>query len=112
MSCKNAMQDGRAFTDYTPNCSMNEFYQHMNKVNNSTEYRLFLQRHARALINDKRSRSERQNVTGCKCMYQHPPHDKEWNPKPYDTNDTSYLMKYHIGQVTPFAHGQNRWASH
>ncbi len=109
MSCKNAMHDGRAFTDYTPNCSMNEYFQHNSSADNSVSYRLFLQRNGNQLIGFNQKRAEYQNVAGCRCMYGHPPHNEEWNPKPYSSNDTSYIMKYHHGQVTPFSHAQNTW---
>lgn len=109
MSCKNAMHDGRAFTDYTPNCSMNEYFRHNTTADNSVAYRLFLQRGANKFINYNRQKAEHQNVTGCKCMYGHPPHNEEWNPKPYYSIDTDYQLKYHVGQPTPFGHAQNTW---
>jgi hypothetical protein len=77
-SCKNAMQDCRAFTDYSPNCALNEYIKTQNGANNSTEYRLFLQRNACSIMGQLKNRSESENPTGCKCdsqNSQHPPHD-------------------------------------
>jgi len=108
MSCKNAMHDGRAFTDYTPNCSMNEFLEPM-QLNSNTQYRQFLQRNAEQLMDGLRRRAITQNATGCNCDFGHPPHRLEYNPQPYDPNDTNYIMKYHMGPVTPFAHAQSQW---
>ena len=76
-SCKNAMQDCRAFTDYNPNCALNEHIRQKAGVNNSTEYRLYLQRNACKIMADERKRSDFENPTGCKCNYLHPPHDYE-----------------------------------
>lgn len=111
MSCKNAMQDGRAFTDYTPNCSQNEFIQHgaPYHLNTNTQYRLYLQRHGAELMEWNRARAVTQNATGCRCDFGHPPHHQEYNPKPYNPNDTTTIMKYHQGPVTPFAHAQAPW---
>lgn len=109
MSCKNAMSDGRAFTDYTPNCSMNEYFQHITGAPNSVSYRLGLQRNADDIININRKRSEYKNVTGCKCNFNHPPHNEDWDPTPYMSNDNSYLLGNHLGHVTPFSHAQNTW---
>ena len=74
-SCKNAMEDCRAFTDYNPNCALNEFVRSKYGVQNSTEYRLFLQRNACRIMGDLKNNSESDNPTGCKCTYLHKPHD-------------------------------------
>ena len=105
------MSDGRAFTDYTPNCSLNEFLQSGAplSLNSNTQYRMYLQRYGSELMDYMRRRSINQNATGCRCNFGHPPHHVEYNPKPYDTNDTDYLMKYHRGPVTPFAPAQAPW---
>ena len=76
-SCKNAMQDCRAFTDYNPNCALNEYIRSQYGVTNSTEYRLFLQRNACRVMGQLKNQSESENPTGCKCTYLHPPHDYE-----------------------------------
>ena len=46
MSCKNVMQDCRAFTDYTPNCQLNEYFKFKYAPGSSSEYRMWLQRNA------------------------------------------------------------------
>lgn len=76
-SCKNAMQDCRAFTDYNPNCALNEHLKTKFGIQNSTEYRLYLQRHACQIMGEMRKQSEAENPTGCNCNYMHPPHDYE-----------------------------------
>lgn len=99
MSCKNAMEDSRAFTDYTSNCSMNEYLKRKFGVEmNSTNYRLFLQRYGQGVMDDLRKRSEWANATGCNCFYAHPPHDEYVAAAPYDPNDTEYILKYHEGE--------------
>jgi hypothetical protein len=43
------MQDGRAFTDFTPSCALNALLQNKYKTSNSHEYRYYLQRNADAI---------------------------------------------------------------
>jgi len=76
-SCKNVMSDARAFTDYNPNCALNEFVKRKYNIVNSTEYRLFLQRNACKIMGELKQNSEFDNPTGCKCNYNHIPHDFE-----------------------------------
>lgn len=76
-SCKNVMQDCRAFTDYNPNCALNEYIKQKHNIVNSTEYRLYLQRNACKIMGELKKNSEFENPTGCKCNYLHPPHDYE-----------------------------------
>lgn len=112
MSCKNAMAiSGYPFTDNSSNCSMNEFLQNGSpyKLNSNTQYRLYLQRHGSELMNYLRARAVTENATGCQCDYNHPPHNQEYNPKPYNPNDDARLMKYHLGTITPFAAAQAPW---
>jgi hypothetical protein len=40
---KYPMADGRAFTSYAPNCTLNETIKQENGIANDTEYRYFLQ---------------------------------------------------------------------
>ncbi len=40
------MQDGRAFTDFTPSCALNNNLQNKYKTSNSHDYRYYLQRNA------------------------------------------------------------------
>lgn len=90
MSCKNTMQDCRAFTDYTPNCQLNESFKSKYAPGSSSEYRLFLQHNACNVMDELRQRSKdnNQNPSGCKCNFNHPPHDTpsavkySWRPSP------------------------------
>ena len=111
MSCKNAMATGVQFTDWSPNCSLNEFIQSgaPYKLNSNTQYRLYLQRHGSSLMQHMRKRAVHQNATGCNCDFQHPPHNQEYNPKPYNPNNTVKQMNYHQGEITPFGHAQSPW---
>lgn len=49
---KFAMSDARAFTNYSPNCSLNQVLQQKYNVNNSHEYRYFLQQNAEKVMSD------------------------------------------------------------
>lgn len=109
MSCKNVMQDCRAFTNYEPNCALNEYIQMKYGINNSTAYRLFLQRNGAELQQLMQKKTEFQNATGCNCVKAHPPHDEEVNPVPYDANKNEKVMKYH---PLPNAPGKGRWNMH
>jgi hypothetical protein len=53
---KFAMSDGRIFTDYQPNCSLNSFIQNKYAPNsNEHEFRYALQRNADKIIKDMNS---------------------------------------------------------
>lgn len=49
---KFVMSDARVFTDYNPNCELNNIIQKNYNVTNSNEYRNFLQNNAEQLIKD------------------------------------------------------------
>jgi hypothetical protein len=86
------MQDsGRVFTDYSPNCQMNEWIKNKYAQGSSSEYRLFLQHNACKIMDELRQRSTQScdlNMQGCVCNFSHPPHDTphkvkfEWRPSP------------------------------
>lgn len=40
------MSDGRCFTSYMPNCELNTQIKSLNKIDNNSEYRSFLQQNA------------------------------------------------------------------
>lgn len=44
------MADGRHFTDYRPNCLLNNNLKHQSQVMNSYDYKLYLQRNAEQII--------------------------------------------------------------
>ena len=47
-------EDGRAFTDYRPNCVMNEEIKKSNQITNSFEYSKFLQMNAEKIMDNNR----------------------------------------------------------
>lgn len=49
-NCAPIMQDGRQFTDYRPNCHINNSIVVDNGIQNTYQYRLFLQRNANKLM--------------------------------------------------------------
>ena len=49
---KFAMSDARAFTDYHPNCELNNTLQKKYNIKNSHEYRAFLQQNAEKVMVD------------------------------------------------------------
>jgi nucleoid-associated protein YejK len=49
---KQVMADGRAFTIYSPSCSLNQYYQDKHNVKNAHEYRQFLQQNAQKLMDE------------------------------------------------------------
>ena len=115
MSCKNVMQDCRAFTSYQPNCQLNEYYKNKYAPGSSSEYRMFLMRNACNIMDQERKRSQdnNQNPTGCKCNYNHPPHDTpsqvkyHWRPSP------GFLAQKNKDFNRPIsAPGQGRWTNY
>ena len=48
-NCAPKMQDGRSFTDYRPNCTLNNMVSSSNNNQSSYEYRMFLQRNGNKL---------------------------------------------------------------
>lgn len=75
-SCKNVMEDCRQ-TDYTPNCQLNEYLKNKYAPGSSSEYRQYLIHNGCKIMDELRQRSQNmnQNPTGCKCQYDHKPHD-------------------------------------
>ena len=64
------MADGRHFTDYRPNCHINNIIRAGNNVMNSFQYRTFLTRNADELMNINRSYASMKNASGpCKEPY-------------------------------------------
>lgn len=48
------MNDGRAFTDYRPNCDVNNQYRVNNSIPNSYQYRLFMTNNAEKIMENDR----------------------------------------------------------
>jgi hypothetical protein len=64
-------EDGRAFTDYKPSCTVNDKIKKNNNIKNSLEYRKFLQSNAKLLmeINFKESVKTTKEVCNCgECL--------------------------------------------
>ncbi len=86
-SCKSVMYS-RDYTDFRANCEMNEELKAMFGSLSSSEYRMALQRHGCNALQYTRQRmmDNSQNPTGCKCNYNHAPHDRvsqmkySWTP--------------------------------
>lgn len=49
---KFVMSDARVFTDYNPNCELNNYIQKKYNITNAHEYRAFLQSNANKLMKD------------------------------------------------------------
>lgn len=85
-SCKYVMHDGRAFTDYSPNCQMNEYVKGKYAPGSSSEYRMFLQRNGTAVMREMRERNGFVSPTNCQCSFGHSPHSEaeqirySWQP--------------------------------
>lgn len=65
------MADGRHFTDYRPNCHVNNMIRNNNQVFNSFDYRLFLTRNAEKIMDANLNHANIKNaVTQCKKPYE------------------------------------------
>jgi hypothetical protein len=74
--CPALMSDGRLFTSYVDSDVVEQFIRKGNNINNSHEYREFLQKNASTLINRERAFYMSQAVCDfskcdddCKCTY-------------------------------------------
>lgn len=68
-NCPPIMADGRHFTDYRPRCDLN-WVAPDGKMPNSYDYRMYLTRHAEALLRKEREETYAKNVCGpCKEPY-------------------------------------------
>ena len=65
-SCPAQMADGRIFTDYEPNCELNNTIQSAHDIKNSYVYRQYLIKNAESLIDKNRTVNAAQNgCAGC-----------------------------------------------
>jgi len=64
---KFAMSDGRAFTDYRPNCMVNEKLQQGSGMENSREYRMYLQQNASKIIAANQMKAQSRHKASCAC---------------------------------------------
>ena len=68
--CPPRMDDGRHFTDYRPNCHINNLVRSNNGILNSHQYRMFLQRNSDKLMNLNRTYASQKNSCGpCQNEY-------------------------------------------
>ena len=68
--CPPRMDDGRHFTDYRPNCHVNNLVRSNNATINSFQYRTFLTHNANKLINLNRTHACKKNCCGpCEKPY-------------------------------------------
>ncbi len=65
--CPPRMDDGRHFTDYRPNCHVNNLLRSNNAILNSHEYRMFLTHNAKKLIDLNSTYAVQKNGCG-PCM--------------------------------------------
>uniref|UniRef100_A0A6C0JEQ3 Uncharacterized protein n=1 Tax=viral metagenome TaxID=1070528 RepID=A0A6C0JEQ3_9ZZZZ len=69
-NCPPRMDDGRHFTDYRPNCHINNLVRANNAILNSHQYRMFLQHNSNKLMNLNRTYACQKNCCGpCQPEY-------------------------------------------
>ena len=69
-NCPPRMADGRHFTDYRPSCYLENLTRSTNNINNSLQYRIFLQHNANSLMDTNRSYACQKNCCGpCQKPY-------------------------------------------
>jgi hypothetical protein len=62
--CPPRMADGRHFTDYRPNCHVNDMIKIDNEISNSFQYRMFLQQNGDGLMDRNRQLACEKNCCG------------------------------------------------
>jgi hypothetical protein len=111
-SCKYVMQDARAFTDYSPNCQMNEYVKNKYAPGSSSEYRMFLQRNGCSIMKELRERNGFVNPSGCNCNFSHPPHSQaetirySWQPS------ATYLANKYSDFNQPIMAPGGKWSNY
>lgn len=60
--CLSRMQDGRAFTDYRPRCTIQYQFKDENELKSSYDTRMFLTRNADDLMKANLATSEKENI--------------------------------------------------
>jgi hypothetical protein len=60
-------EDGRAFTDYSPSCTINNKIKKSNNIKNSLEYRKFLQQNAKEIMEVNFQYSVKTTKEVCNC---------------------------------------------
>ena len=67
--CPPRMNDGRHFTDYRPNCHLNNNLKAQGKTFNSFQYRMFLTHNASKLMDMNREQNQKNNCGPCQKPY-------------------------------------------
>ena len=80
VGCKNALSDGRAFTNYSPNCVINQDIRMMANLKNSRDYRHFLQHNATSLMERERKMAYANSWNHCHC-------NADWQVYGYNLNN-------------------------
>ena len=80
------MQDGRSFTDYSPQCRVDDKLCAQNNISNSYQYRVFLQQNAEKMMDENRSNA----IAGSYCWDCHSPQVKWTNMKPLRKGNSPY----------------------
>lgn len=111
-SCKNAMQDCRAFTDYQPNCQLESYLQSKYAPGSSSEYRQFLQNNACSLMKELRERQGFVNPTGCQCNYNHAPHDSASKARYEYQPSSDFLANRNKNFNTPIMNPGGKWTNY
>jgi len=60
-------EDARAFTDYRPNCQINDNIQRGSGQMNEREYRMYLQHNAAKMIEQNRMKADASHKMNCHC---------------------------------------------
>lgn len=108
-SCKYVMQDCRAFTDYSPNCQMEEYLRSKYAPGSSSEYRLFLQRNAINVMKELREMNGFQSPTDCNCNYDHAPHDRNSMARYQYQPSVGYLANKQAKFMEPIMAPNGKW---
>ena len=111
-SCKNSMQDCRAFTDYTPNCQMNESIKSKYAPGASSEYRHFLQSNGCSIMKEIRDNNTYSNPTGCQCNFNHRPHSNESQQRYSWQPSAGYLANKNKDFNKPIINPGGKWTNY
>ena len=110
-NCPPRMADGRHFTDYRPNCYVNNLLRANNKLYNSFEYRTFLTNNANNLMNLNRAYACQKNCCGpCKKPYEQGTMLPEQSEVTCNSNvcDVSVTNINGLGQGRNYGNGGNK----
>lgn len=103
-SCPPRMDDARHFTDYRPNCYVNNIIRANNKLMNSFEYRKFLTDNANKLMEMNRTYACQKNCCGpCKQPYD----DGTMMPEQTITNCNKHTCDVGVNNINGLGQGRN-----